>query len=237
MEWSMQTWGRQGAQKVAARLVWGDRSEKISWRQDQFQGHTPVSQVLTLRSAHAWGLMLCGPLLTFLTPWLHLWHVCSVWRTRGHTPGAWRPSPVQSHLLPPCLPRRGSQQPTFRRWGQAAPPGRERPACCRHPPSPAETRHGSKAGLVLHCVLGGARWHLFPAWVGSSIVLSRQLMEASLLPSMRFQIFPVQRVQFLGLGGQMCDDWLAHFFILHWAQKIMWSACLGVMMLGLILEG
>lgn len=36
----MQTWGRQGAQKVAAHLVWGDRSEKISWRQDQFQGHT-----------------------------------------------------------------------------------------------------------------------------------------------------------------------------------------------------
>ena len=86
-------------------------------------------------------------------------------------------------------------------------PGRERPACCRHPPCPAETRHGSKAGLVLHCVLGGARWHLFPAWVGSSIVfLSRQLMEASLLPSMRFQICPVQRLQFLGLSGQMCDD-------------------------------
>ena len=88
-------------------------------------------------------------------------------------------------------------------------PGRERPACCRHPPCPAETRRGSKAGLVLHCVLGGARWHLFPAWVGSSIVfLSRQLMEASLLPSMRFQICPVQRLQFLGLGGQMCDEWL-----------------------------
>ena len=55
---------KQGAQKGAASLVWGDR--KFLGGRTSFKDTQPVSQVLILRSAHAWGLMLYGPLLKFL---------------------------------------------------------------------------------------------------------------------------------------------------------------------------
>lgn len=60
--------------------------------------------------------------------------------------------------------------------------------------------------LGLCSTVSGARWHLFPAWVGSSIVfLSRQLMGATLLPSGSKYVL-CRGSSSLAWGGQMCDE-------------------------------
>ena len=49
-------------------LVWfgGTGQRTFLGSRTSFKDKQPVSQVLTLRSAHTWGLMLYGPLLKFL---------------------------------------------------------------------------------------------------------------------------------------------------------------------------
>lgn len=118
-------------------------------------GIQPVSQGLTLRSAHAWGLMLWSPFEILNIVALSLKCVfcrCSSvgqWAcTRGLEP--------QLSAVPPSSASRSPQEgfsaahpQPLEPWGSE--PCRGRPAYCHHPTSQAETRHRSKEGQGQAC--------------------------------------------------------------------------------------
>lgn len=132
------------------QLVWfaGTGQRKFLGGRTNLKDTQPVSQVLTLRSAHAWGLML----YEILNPVaLSLICVFCMKDSGAHAQGL---EPQLSAVLPAASlsPREGFSAACLRlvELGSSG-PGRERAAHCCHPPSPAETRHGRKESQGWAC--------------------------------------------------------------------------------------
>ena len=92
-------------------------------------------------------------------------------------PGAWSPQLNAVSLAASLSPQEGFSAACLRpvELGSSE-PGRERPAHCHHPPSPAETRHGGKESQGWACAplcLGWGKMAFVPSlgWQFHSVLV------------------------------------------------------------------
>lgn len=133
-------------------MVCGDRSEKISWRQNQFERHTTSISGSNTQKCSCLGFNAVWSPFEILNPVaLSLICVFCMKDSGAHAQGL---EPQLSAVLPAASlpPQEGFSAACLRlvELGSSK-PGRKRPAHCCHPPSPAETRHRGKESQGWAC--------------------------------------------------------------------------------------